>query len=167
MKRPINGFIVILFVLFGCVPKKGLKTELPFRLGQVYAQRWIVEDNPEEIGYDVIIPIQSLDTRRASLQKLYHRGKGTDIKIKLRKIGAVAVAEYPPGILGESNTIESDKSTPDRESNLDKPLLPYQITGTQAILTYLEEGKIKYFKIADIRQNPIMSYSSLTSRNVD
>ncbi len=167
MKRLICGLITVVFVLFGCASRKELKTELPFRLGQVYAQRWIVEENPEEIGYDVIIPIRSLNTRRATLQKLYHRGKVIDVKIELRKIGAIAVAEYPMEILQEMTLTMVDGSLNDGESIFDESLLPFKITETQAVLTYLEDGEIKYFKIEGIRQNPIMSYPSLSSRNIE
>lgn len=164
MKRPIYGLITVVFILFGCASKKELKTELPFRLGQVYAQRWIIEENPEEIGYDVIIPIRSLNTRRATLQKLYHRGKAINVKIELRKIGAVAIAEYP---IHKTATSIGDSPPNGNEGIFDESLLPFKITRTQAVLTYLEDGEIKYFKIESIRQNPIMSYSSLSLRNFE
>lgn len=167
MKRPICGLIAVVFILFGCASKKELKTELPFRLGQVYAQRWIIEENPEEIGYDVIIPIRSLNTRRATLQKLYHRGKAINVKIELRKIGAVAIAEYPMGILDKTNTSIRDSSPNGNEGTFNESLLPFKISRTQAVLTYLEDGEIKYFKIESVRQNPIMSYSSLSLRNFE
>ncbi len=167
MIRPICGLITVVFILSGCASKKESKTELPFRLGQVYAQRWIVEENLEEVGYDVIIPIRSLDTKRATLQKLYHRGKVIDVKIELRKIGAIAVAEYPMGILQETTTAMVEAPPNDGQSIFDDSLLPFKITDSQAVLTYLEGGEVKYFKIEDVRQNPIMSYPSLSSRNIE
>jgi hypothetical protein len=170
MKRPIYGLITVVFVLLGCATKKEAKTELPFSLGQVYSQRWIVEENPEEIGYDVIIPIRILNTRRATLQKLYHRGKSIDVKIELRKIGAVAVAEYPMEILHKTNRAMGHSSENRAENISDRmsfPSLPFQLTEAQAVLTYLEDGEIKYFKIESIRQNPIMSYPSLSLRNFE
>ncbi|WP_299533778.1 hypothetical protein [Ulvibacterium sp.] len=167
MKRLICGLIAVVFILFGCASKKESKAGLPFQLGQVYAQRWIVEENLEEVGYDVIIPIRSLDTKRATLQKLYHRGQVVDVKIKLQKIGAVAVAEYPMNILKEAAATGNDGSWNTGPGVFNGPSLPFELTGTQAALTYLEGGKIKYFKIEYIRQNPIMSYPSLPFRNFE
>jgi|GEM_PF-1333587 len=169
MKRLIYNLAIVLFVLFGCASHKEVDNKMPFSLGQVYAQRWIIEEHPEEIGYDVIIPIRSLSTSRVSLQKLYHRGEVVDLKIELRKMGAVAVAEYPMKTWQEENEdAEYGVQLISERTRDQKGLeLPFSITQRQAILTYLEDGRIKYFKIEQIRQNPIRSYPSFSFRNME
>ena len=68
-------FVALICLILCCSSQKKLETTAPFSLGEVYAQKWMVEENLKDSGYEVIIPIMSLDENEAVLQNLYHKGK--------------------------------------------------------------------------------------------
>lgn len=148
-----NGIILILFSLMvcSCSVKKNLETSAPFKIGEPFGQKWLVEDNPKKEGYDVIIPILSLDEDDAVLHNLYHRGTMANIEIEMREIGMVAVAEF--------------SSKENREKvELDNEPFPFLLGEAEAVLSYLHKDKVRYIKINGIRQNPTVSYPSLVAK---
>jgi len=149
-----NGIVLILlgFMVYGCSVKKNLETSAPFKLGEPFGQEWLVEANPKKEGYDVIIPILSLDENDAVLHNLYHRGEMANVEIELREIGMVAVAEFSP--------IENQEKV----KQLNEEPFPFLLGEAEAVLSYLHNDKVRYIKINGIRQNPIVSYPSLVAK---
>lgn len=150
-----KGWIVIALglITFGCSVKKNLETSAPFKLGEPFGQKWLVEDVSKKQGYDVIIPILSLNEDDAVLHNLYHRGQMATIEIEMRQIGMVAVAEFP--------SLENKEEL--------KPIgdetFPFLLGEAEAVLSYLHKDKVRYIKINGIRQNPTVTFPSLVTKN--
>ena len=152
-------------LLVACSSQKKLETSTPFTLGEVYAQKWIVENSTKDSGYEVVIPIMSLDENEAVLQNLYHKGKMVDISIELRESGMIALAEYTKEELLKKDILvpESDKGK--RKKNSKKmELFPFELQDTEAVLSYLQKDKVRYIKLTGIRQNPVVAYESLKAK---
>lgn len=149
-----NGIILILLglMVMSCSVKKNLETTAPFNLGEPFGQKWLVEDNLKKEGYDVIIPILSLDEEDAVLHNLYHRGKMANIEIEMREIGMVAVAEFP-----------SKENLEKLEQPNEEPF-PFLLGEAEAVLSYLQKDKVRYIKINGIRQNPTVAFPSLVAK---
>jgi len=149
-----NGIVLILlgFVVYGCSVKKNLETTAPFKLGEPFGQKWLVEDISKKQGYDVIIPILSLDEDDAVLHNLYHRGKMANVEIEMREIGMVAVAEFPAKKDSEELKLASGEA------------FPFLLGEAEAVLSYLNNDKVRYIKINGIRQNPTVSFPSLVAK---
>lgn len=149
-----NGIILILLGLIaqGCAVKKNLETIAPFELGEPFGQKWLVEDNLQKEGYDVIIPIISLDKDDAILHNLYHRGKMSSVEIEMREIGMVAVAEFPEEVIQE------------KEDQKDVEPFPFLLGEAEAVLSYMQKDKVRYIKINGIRQNPTVAFPSLVAK---
>ena len=150
MKRYFNVFLVVL-MLSSCSVKKNLETSAPFKLGAPFAQKWVIADNSEKEGYDLVIPILSLDEDDAILHNLYHHGKMTNVKIEMREIGMVAVAEF-------LSMEDLEKRQPDEQP------FPFLLGEAEAVLSYLHNDKVRYIKINGIVQNPIISYPTLVAK---
>lgn len=150
-----NGIVLILLglIVFGCSIKKNLETSAPFKLGEPFGQRWLVEDTSKKEGYDVIIPILSLDEDDAMLHNLYHRGEMSNVEIEMREIGMVAVAQFP-----------SLKNLAKEKHTVDEPF-PFVLGEAEAVLSYLHNDKVRYIKINGIRQNPTVAFPSLVAKN--
>ncbi len=157
MKSSISILALWIIILSSCSSQKKLEVTAPFTLGEVYSEKWIVEDKPENGGYEVIISILSLDSKEAVLQNLYHKGQMANLTIELREIGTVALAEY--------TKVEPDTVPVDLKNETE--LFPFQLTDTEAVLSYLHNEKVKYIKLNGIRQNPVKVYPSLEARNSD
>ncbi len=165
MKNTCYFILFCLLLLAGCSSQKKLETSVPFSLGEIYAQKWMVEDNFKESGYEVIIPIMSLDENEAIIQNLYHRGKMVDLRIELRETGMVALAEYSKEDLLKKDILVPEPMRKKKSKNSKKmELFPFELQETEAVLSYLQNDKVKYVKLAGIRQNPVMLYPSLKAR---
>ncbi len=164
MKSSIYVLLIWAIVLSSCSSQKKLEATAPFTLGEVYAQKWTVEDKPEHGGYEVIISILSLDQEDAVLQNLYHKGRMTKLSIELREMGTVALAAYAREELVEKDTVLAVDSSKKTSKN-DNGLFPFELTDTEATLSYLHKEKVKYVKLNGIRQNPVKVYPSLEARN--
>lgn len=155
-------FVALICLILSCSSQKKLETTAPFSLGEVYAQKWMVEENLKDSGYEVIIPIMSLDENEAVLQNLYHKGKMVNLSIKLTDKGTVALAEYNKEDVLQKDMLVLDTSKKRQKKNSQKmELFPFELKETEAVLSYLQNDKIKYVKLLGIRQNPIVVYPSL------
>lgn len=157
MKKRIIFLILPIFVLYNCSSTKKLETTAPFTLGETYAQKWKVENDPSEHGYEVIIPIVSLNNDDAVLKNLYHKGKMTALEMRLTEMGNVAIAEY--GADKALNTPDNGDLT-----KIDKKPFPFVLTETQAVISYVNNEKVKYYKINGIRQNMTVSYATALAK---
>ena len=152
MKKSIYFPILAAILLSGCSVKKNLEISAPFTLGEAYGQEWFTEEIPKKSGYDVIIAILSLNEDDAVLANLYHQGEMAEIKIELREIGMVAVAEFPP------------KDRPQETRQLNEEPFPFELGEAEAVLSYVHKDKVRYIKINGIRQNPVVTYPTLLAK---
>lgn len=166
MKRIKYVMFSLGFLLVACSSQKKLETSAPFTLGEVYAQKWMVENHRKDAGYEVIIPIMSLDENEAVLQNLYHKGRMVAISIELRDVGTVALAEYSKedvlkkGVLVPEVKVKKKR----KKSKTEMEPFPFNLKETEAVLSYLQNDKVKYVKLSGIRQNPVVVYPSLKAR---
>lgn len=149
-----NGIVLILLALLvhSCSVKKNLEISAPFELGEPFGQEWFIAQDSTKKGYDVIIPIVSLDEKDAVLHNLYHRGEMTHVEIEMREIGMVAVAEFPSE--GNNGKVRQADDEP----------FPFQLGEAEAVLSYLHNDKVRYIKINGIRQNPIVEYPTIVAK---
>lgn len=165
MKNVCSCILISLLLLVGCSSQKKLEIAAPFSLGEVYGQKWMIEDNLKDSGYEVIIPIMSLDENEAVLQNLYHKGKMVNLSIELRDEAIIAIAEYTKEDLLKKDMLVPESSKKKRRKDSEKmELFPFELLETEAVLSYLQKDKVKYVKLTGIRQNPVVVYSSLKAR---
>ncbi len=156
----MKNFTYLLFatlLLSGCGSKKSLETIAPFSLGEAYGQKWDVEDRPAAQGYEVVITILSLTEDEAVLKNLYHQGKMAPVQIKLKDIGTVAVAEF--GAMSSSNDTTKTLSPKVGENEF-----PFELTETQAVISYVQNKKVRYYRIDGIQRNLPVSYPTASAK---
>ena len=152
MKIRIVVLIVLVLSLSACSSTKKLESTAPFSLGEAYAQEWTIEE-VEKSGHEVVIPILSLENEKAILKNLYYNGKMAPVNIELTEMGNVAVAEF-------GNQDAAEVST-----GGDSELFPFDLSETQAVISYVSNEKVRYYKINGIRRNLAVSYPTLTAKN--
>ncbi len=158
MKKSSTIFILSILVIWGCSSVKKLEATAPFTLGETYAQKWVIEGEAQKMGYEVIVPLLSLDNDKAILKNLYHKGKMTSLEIRLIEVGNVAIAEFGPGAIKE----DTASIVP---TEMDYEPFPFELTGTQAVISYVSNEKVKYYKINGIQQNPKVSYPTVVAKH--
>ena len=163
--KKLSLLAICTLLLAACSTQKKLETAVPFSLGEVYGQKWRVENATNDSGYEVIIPIIRLDEKEAVLQNLYHKGKMVELAIELRAIGTIAIAAYSKKDLLKKEFLVPHTSIKKRRKNAKKmELFPFELRETEAVLSYLQNDKVKYVKLTGIRQNPIAVYPSMKAR---
>lgn len=158
MKKRTIILLIAILVLGSCSSVKKLEVSAPFTLGETYAQKWMLKDKPEVTGYEVIIPILSLDKDEAILKNLYHKGKMRSLEIRLTEAGNVAIAEFG------REAVEKDTLSIVPTETYEEPF-PFELTETQAVISYVNNEKVKYYKINGIQQHPKVSYPTLVAKN--
>mgnify|MGYP000613279659 CR=1 FL=1 len=155
--KSVTSLLLITLMLSSCGAKKSLEIAAPFTLGEVFAQKWVLEDSPATQGYEVVISILSLSEDEAVLKNLYHKGKMVPIEIKLKEIGTVGVAEI--GITtGENNAADTIPSEPEQDA------FPFDLTETQAVISYVQNKKVRYYRIDGIQRNLPVSYPTALAK---
>ncbi|MGS0525696.1 hypothetical protein ACU8V7_11365 [Zobellia nedashkovskayae] len=86
-----------------------------------------------------------MENDKADLKNLYHKGKMAPITIELTDKGIMGIVEF-----GEA--VESPEE------------FPFDLTDTQAVISYVHKEKVKYYRINGIQQNLPVSYSSLREK---
>lgn len=149
----MKKLVYICVIVLGCACSsiKKLEATAPFSLGEPYAQKWQVEEEPFEKGYEVVIPIISLETEKAEIKNLYHHGMRTPLSIELTSEGNVMVAEY-------QNAFPSVATNEEEE-------FPFELKDTQAVISYVSNDKVRYYQINGIRQNLVKNYPSTEAKN--
>lgn len=145
MKKYISILGLSLFVLSGCGSTKKLETTAPFSLGEAYAQKWSISQSPKDGGYEIVVSVLSLENDNANLKNVYYNGKMAPISIELTDKGIIGIAEF-------GAVVESPEE------------FPFDLTETQAVISYVHKEKVKYYQINGIQQNLPISYSSLEEK---
>ena len=158
MKKSSTILILSILVIWGCSSVKKLEETTPFTLGETYAQKWVIEDEAQKMGYEVIVALLSLDNDKAILKNLYHKGKMTSLEIRLTEVGNVAIAEFGPGAIKK----DTASIVP---TGMDERPFPFELTETQDVISYVNNEKVKYYKINGIRQNPRVFYPTQVAKN--
>ncbi|CAM3412789.1 hypothetical protein ZORO111903_04095 [Zobellia roscoffensis] len=145
MKKYIYILGLSLVILSGCGPTKKLETMAPFSLGETYAQKWSVGEPMEEDGYELVVSVLSLDNDNADLKNIYYNGKMAPISIEVTDKGIIGISEF--------GKVQSSEE------------FPFELTETQAVISYMQKDKVKYYQINGIQQNLPISYSNLDEKN--
>ncbi|WP_291871375.1 hypothetical protein [Maribacter sp.] len=160
--RNFLQLIIVLLFLSSCASHY----KVPFALGKVYTQKWIAEDNLQEHGYNVIIPIVRLNNKNAILQNVYHKGRMLKLKIKLKEIGVVAMAKFPEESFIPKKDVVIEEETDSSLSSKEAAILN-ELKDNELVVSYWVDDKINYHKISNIRHNPMMSYPNSVMAEFD
>ena len=146
MKKYISSLGLSLFIFTACGSTKRLETVAPFSLGEAYAQKWSIDAPSVAEGFELVVSVLSLENANADLQNVYYNGKMAPISIELTDKGIIAVAEF-------GNLVKITEE------------FPFELTETQAVISYMQKEKVRYYQINGIQKNLPISYSDLDAKN--
>ena len=161
-----SGIIILLFA--GCSSHKKLQTETPFVLGNVTAQKWVGGMEQTGTGYELTIPIINLPVVGVDLQEVYFRDKVAEVSIEKENDIMVGIAKYAsskPDSAMQTNPIDEVGNRPPSSKIKSKKKFPFKIDSNEAILSYNEDGKDKFYKITNIKEMPVKTYRAAKPQN--
>ncbi|NJB37112.1 hypothetical protein [Croceivirga sp. JEA036] len=145
---------ILLFSLTGCKSQQDLVTNPPFTTGTVTCQSWVGGRAESGSGIKLVIPVEVSDKSKVDFKKAYFREKSADLK--WQKVNGVAsvVANFvtisapKPDIIMHADPKKEVGNTPP----LPKEKLPFELEENECVLSYLENGKLKYVKLEGIKE---------------
>ncbi len=146
---------VLLPLLVSCSSQKQLEYTTPFRMGEPYVQPYVTATDTDISYYEVMIPILSLDKENAELQQLYYKGMQLPLQITLKDIGNVAIARYTPKDIAESQGTDTRQQSEKNDTAGQATVpFPFELSETQAVISYVQKDRVKYAELNGIRLNP-------------
>ncbi|RAJ17936.1 hypothetical protein [Olleya aquimaris] len=143
---------VLSSVLFmQCSSTKQLQKEASFKTDQVYYQSWVAGVKGGGSGINVFIPITS-ELKTLKLDSLYFRQYKMALQTQPNNPNL-----YIGRILTKANQQEGFKEETTK--------IPFDLQPNEAVVSYIENNDIKYYKIENIIEKPAEQYPSAPPKN--
>ena len=130
--------LMLVFSLLSCSSQKRLQSEIPFKMGNATCQQWSGGRAESGTGTTLKIPISQFDT--IEFREVFFRGYRTTLGIKGENEIKYLVANFSD---------EKDGSSEGKDK--------FDLEPTEAVVSYLEGGKLKYARVTGIKdKQPIL-----------
>ncbi|MBO6605427.1 hypothetical protein [Psychroserpens sp.] len=160
LKRLFTSSILLLvmasFSQCSSVPK--LQKEAPISIADVYYQEWIAGVQGGGSGINLFISVSDSDI---TLETVYFRGEVAKLEVKPSNpnqyIGRFKTEMNQPKdiILSSDPKEEYGNKMPQK-----KDKFPFELADNECVISYTVNDEIKYFKISNIKNKPVINYPS-------
>ena len=164
MKNSIYGVIILVLGFTSCASQKKLVTEPPFVLGTATVQEWLGGKEESGSGQIVKIEVAQMNGEGIVLQNLYFRGKMVPVRMELEEGVTFAMCELKklaankPDIKMHAESKKEVGNQPPKLSKKGKEVFPFELKANEAVLSYLEDDKVKYYKLTGIKEKNARIY---------
>jgi len=138
------------FFFMQCSSAQKLQKETSFKTSNVYYQKWVAGVKGGGSGTNVFIPLTA-EQKEITLDSLYFRGHKVALQTKPN-----SPKLYIGRIIGSANQKEGYTSSGDK--------IPFDLKDNEAVVSYSENGNVKYFKIENISEKPMQQFPSAPPR---
>ena len=135
------------------------KAPTTFNESDAYYQKWVAGVKGGGAGINLFIPISAEST--LVLDSAYFRGRA----LKLEKSELEGKPVYIGRFLTDENKQPHDivmHEDPKKEVGNQPPMIPHKIPfelqKNECVISYLEDGKTKYYKIDQVKEKTMLSY---------
>ena len=127
-----------------------LQKSIPFNIVSVFAQPWTAGQKGGGSGINVQMTIQNINQKEITLKDFYFRRKKTAIEDISTNNNGLHVARF---INSEEKEVVMHHAH-EKEAGNEPPKLykknPFMLEKNEGVISYTENGKLKYFKIENI-----------------
>jgi len=149
-----------------CASQKKLQAEAPFVLGAASSQDWIGGLESSGKGTKVKIDISEMDTNAIELQHIFYKGKMTPLTMETLDGKQYAMAniskktQVPDDIIMDADPKNEIGNKPPKGNLKKEEPFPFELNPDEAVISYKEGDKTKYFKISGIKKKQPQIYQS-------
>ena len=140
MKYVLSYFLLFCLCLTSCTSQKKLQTETPFKIGESSSQPYVGGREESGSGTELRIPVSLLNTADIELNEVYFRGKQVKAFVNTVDNQNMIVVRIP------NNNPESSET------------LDLKLNTDEAVISYNEDGEMKYAKVNGIKQKQPLIY---------
>ena len=132
--------LIMAFGLFNCSSQKKLQTQTPFELGNAVCQQYVggMENSGNGMMLKIIVNIDGVVD--LDLKEVYFRGKQMTVTVEEIDGENFAMAKIPNS----------------KGGSIDATAL--KLESTEAVLSYIHNGKLKYTKVIGIKEKQPLMY---------
>jgi len=136
-----------------------LQEQAPFTIGNIAVEHWAAGIKEGGRGFTVYIPVQDIDTAKYTPNAFYYDGKKLSVEI-LSQSKNMYVARYKEEpvqdvVLHNDMEKEAVNKAPKLQGKI-----PFQLSGIEGVLGYLEDEKQKFVKVTGIVTKQHRNYPS-------
>ena len=158
MKNTVYILLSLIMGLSGCSSQKKLETSTPFVLGPAICQEWYAGKEESGSGQVLKITINEMSSEEVNLQNVYFRGAMSKVNMEMEDKGMMAVARFKKEgkkdmVMHADSTKEVGNQPPKLRSK-EEMEFPFELKRDEAVLSYLEDDKVKYVKIIGVVEKP-------------
>ena len=140
MKYVLSYFLLFCLCLTSCTSQKKLQTETPFKIGESSSQPYVGGREESGSGTELRIPVSLLENSDIELNEVYFRGKQVKAFVNTVDNQNMIVVRIP------NNNPESSET------------LDLKLNTDEAVISYNEDGEMKYAKVNGIKQKQPLIY---------
>ncbi len=147
--------------LSGCASQKKLETSTPFTIGPAICQEWVAGKEESGSGEVIKITINEMAAEKVELQNIYFRGSMAKVIMEMEDKGMTASARFEkhkPDMIMHADSTKEVGNQPPKLKSKDGKEFPFELQRDEAVLSYLEDDKVKYVKITGIVDKPARIY---------
>ena len=139
--------LALLSVSFSqCATTMKLQKEAPTNFGDIYCQDWVAGVQGGGSGTNIYIEVKD---ENVVLDSVFFRGQTVKLETKPANLQL-----FIGRLKSEGNTNQYEVvSTSDQKEQMED--FPFKLENDECVVSYKENGKIKYFKLTDIKEKPI------------
>ena len=135
-----------------CNDSDKLVKESPFKTGEVLSEAW--ESGKTKSGVNLFIPIE--ESNEIELDSVYFRGEIVKLEKVQKDNYLVYIGRFKNASVFDKNIVMH--SDPKKEAGNSPPQLknkmPFELKENEAVISFIEDGELKYYKIEDIKTSP-------------
>ena len=124
----------------------------PFVISKIFSQKWVAGTQEGGSGTNVQITFESMN-EGVEIKNLYFRDNITKINsngLKYHFAGAFK-NKLNDDVIMDSDTVKEANNTPPIK-------FPFQLSYNDIVISYMNNGKLAYYKIENIEEKPMLSY---------
>ena len=139
-----------------------LEETAPFTVIEAYYHKWIAGVQGGRSGTNVFITIENLSDG-VTIKNIYFEERATEAKNSPLK-----PKQYAGYFKNENNRNTIMDINPNKEAQNTPPLrFPLKLSTNEAVISYLQNGTIKFFKLSNLVEKELLPYPSSNPNGID
>ena len=156
MKLLINIIVVMPLVFFAsCASQPKLQDKTPVAIQEYYYQTWSAGARGAGSGINFTLALKEVP-RDVQLKDIYFQGRKTAL-VQGKQAPSVFTGYFKTDLNGPAD-IKMNADPKEEYGNappsLDKKEFPFEMTDSEAIISFEIDGKLKYYKLTDVNKRP-------------
>lgn len=160
MKLITNAFLMALVTISftQCSSAQKFQESTPFKIGDVYFQKWVAGVDGGSSGVNLFIPTEESSMK---LDSVYFRGKSVKLEVK-KDVGILYIGRFKSTFNQKQDIILTDEPYGEYGNIVPEipKKIPFDLKPSECVISYRVNELTQYFKIESIIEKPMISYPS-------